>query len=94
MIALSENLACLDEYRFRLDSLGTLPLNPTSLSELVALNTPIRILLADDHSLVRAGVRALLERLAGVVAQCSKAQSQRCPVIDVLDSQTKTEELN
>lgn len=27
---------------------------------------PIRILLADDHAIVRAGIRALLEKLAGV----------------------------
>ena len=27
---------------------------------------PIRILLADDHTLVRAGIRSLLERMAGV----------------------------
>jgi DNA-binding NarL/FixJ family response regulator len=29
--------------------------------------TPVRVLLADDHALVRAGIRALLEGLAGVV---------------------------
>lgn len=28
--------------------------------------TPLRILLADDHALVRAGIRALLERMPGV----------------------------
>ena len=28
---------------------------------------PIRVLLADDHTLVRAGIRALLEKLPGVV---------------------------
>jgi DNA-binding NarL/FixJ family response regulator len=28
--------------------------------------TPVRVLLADDHALVRAGIRALLEGLAGV----------------------------
>jgi DNA-binding NarL/FixJ family response regulator len=33
--------------------------NPTS--------NPIRIILADDHTLVRAGIRALLEKLPGVV---------------------------
>lgn len=27
---------------------------------------PIRVILADDHTLVRAGIRALLERLPGV----------------------------
>jgi DNA-binding NarL/FixJ family response regulator len=35
-------------------------------SALNALAKPIRILLADDHTLVRAGIRALLERLPGV----------------------------
>jgi DNA-binding NarL/FixJ family response regulator len=29
--------------------------------------TPIRVLLVDDHSLIRAGVRTLLERMSGVV---------------------------
>ena len=29
-------------------------------------NTPIRVILADDHTLVRAGIRALLEKLPGV----------------------------
>ena len=28
--------------------------------------SPIRVILADDHTLVRAGMRALLERLPGV----------------------------
>ena len=28
--------------------------------------TPVRVLLADDHALVRAGIRALLEGLEGV----------------------------
>jgi DNA-binding NarL/FixJ family response regulator len=34
---------------------------------------PIRVLIADDHSLVRAGIRALLERLPGmdVIAEAS-----------------------
>ena len=27
---------------------------------------PIRVVLADDHALVRAGIRALLERIRGV----------------------------
>ena len=27
---------------------------------------PIRLILADDHTLVRAGIRALLEKLPGV----------------------------
>ena len=27
---------------------------------------PVRILLADDHTLVRAGIRALLEKLPGM----------------------------
>ena len=31
------------------------------------MNKPIRILLADDHTLVRAGIRQLLERLPGLV---------------------------
>src|SRR4029078_11178584 len=29
--------------------------------------TPIRVLIADDHALVRAGIRALVERIEGVV---------------------------
>ena len=29
--------------------------------------TPIRVLLADDHTLVRAGIRALLEKVPNVV---------------------------
>src|ERR671918_2414301 len=29
--------------------------------------TPIRVLIADDHALVRAGIRALVERIKGVV---------------------------
>ena len=28
---------------------------------------PIRVLIADDHALVRAGIRALVERIKGVV---------------------------
>ena len=34
--------------------------------------TPVRVLLADDHTLVRAGIRSLLESVAGVevVAEC------------------------
>jgi len=28
--------------------------------------TPIRVVLADDHALVRAGIRALLENIEGV----------------------------
>jgi DNA-binding NarL/FixJ family response regulator len=31
------------------------------------ITEPIRIMLADDHTLVRAGIRALLEKLPGVV---------------------------
>ena len=31
------------------------------------MTTPIRILLVEDHALVRAGIRALLQRLPGVV---------------------------
>jgi len=30
------------------------------------MNQPIRIILADDHTLVRAGIRALLEKLPDV----------------------------
>jgi len=30
------------------------------------LTTPIRVVLADDHTLVRAGIRALLEKIPGV----------------------------
>ncbi|MFN2531930.1 MAG: response regulator [Pyrinomonadaceae bacterium] len=30
------------------------------------VRTPVRVLLADDHALVRAGIRALLERINGV----------------------------
>ena len=29
--------------------------------------TPIRVLIADDHALVRAGIRALVEKIEGVV---------------------------
>jgi DNA-binding NarL/FixJ family response regulator len=34
--------------------------------QLNTLKAPIRVLLADDHTLVRAGIRALLEKLPGV----------------------------
>ena len=30
------------------------------------LTTPVRVVLADDHTLVRAGIRALLEKIPGV----------------------------
>ena len=30
------------------------------------INKPVRVILADDHTLVRAGIRALLEKLPGV----------------------------
>src|SRR5712672_64827 len=30
------------------------------------LQEPLRVVLADDHALVRAGIRALLERIKGV----------------------------
>jgi DNA-binding NarL/FixJ family response regulator len=34
--------------------------------EELTLPNPIRVVLADDHALVRAGIRALLERISGV----------------------------
>ena len=39
-------------------------MNPTS--NLKSAAKPIRVLLADDHTLIRAGIRALLEKLPGV----------------------------
>jgi DNA-binding NarL/FixJ family response regulator len=53
---------------------------------------PIRILLADDHTLVRQGLRALLEREGlEVVAEAGDGQAavrvarERCPDVAVLD---------
>lgn len=54
---------------------------------------PIRILLADDHTLVRAGIRALLQNLAGikVVAEASDGRlaleliEQHLPDIALID---------
>jgi YesN/AraC family two-component response regulator len=41
-------------------------MNTTTPGKLDASTKTIRVLLADDHTLVRAGIRALLERLPGV----------------------------
>src|SRR4029453_19617079 len=53
---------------------------------------PTRILLADDHAIVRQGLRALLEREGfAVVAESGDAQEalrearERCPDVAVLD---------
>ena len=37
-----------------------------------SFNRPVRVLLADDHTLVRAGIRALLEKMpeVEVVGDC------------------------
>jgi DNA-binding NarL/FixJ family response regulator len=53
-----------------------------------ALNTadkPVRILLADDHTLVRAGIRALLERLPGM--EVAGEASDGREVIDLIKAQ-------
>jgi DNA-binding NarL/FixJ family response regulator len=52
------------------------------------LNTsakPIRVLLADDHTLVRAGIRALLEKLPGV-AVAGEASDGR-EILDLIQAQ-------
>lgn len=54
---------------------------------------PIRILLADDHTLVRAGIRALLEKLTGIeiMAEASNGRAvlglleTSCPDMVLLD---------
>ncbi|MGO9202609.1 MAG: response regulator [Limisphaerales bacterium] len=43
---------------------------------------PIRVLLADDHTLVRAGIRALLEKLPGVVVAGEASDGRE--VIDLI----------
>jgi DNA-binding NarL/FixJ family response regulator len=40
--------------------------NKTDVNESEETDAPIRVVLADDHALVRAGIRALLERITGV----------------------------
>jgi DNA-binding NarL/FixJ family response regulator len=55
--------------------------------------TPVRVLLADDHALVRAGIRALLEGLEGVtvVAEAGNGSEvlelarKHCPDVVLLD---------
>ena len=39
---------------------------PQTINSASASRSPIRVVLADDHALVRAGIRALLERIQGV----------------------------
>ena len=54
---------------------------------------PIRVVLADDHALVRAGIRALLERIQGVEVLAEAGDGQEalervrelCPDIILLD---------
>jgi DNA-binding NarL/FixJ family response regulator len=46
-------------------------------------STPIRVLIADDHALVRAGVRALLERLSDV--QVVAEASDGFEVLDLIE---------
>jgi DNA-binding NarL/FixJ family response regulator len=46
--------------------------------------TPVRILIADDHEVVRQGVRAILERETGWVV-CAEASSGREAVAKALD---------
>ena len=47
--------------------------------------TPIRVILADDHTLVRAGIRALLEKLPGVSVVGEAADGRE--VLNLLRSQ-------
>ncbi len=55
--------------------------------------TPIRVLIADDHALVRAGIRALVERIDGVVvvgeagkgSEALELVRQFCPDLILLD---------
>jgi DNA-binding NarL/FixJ family response regulator len=42
---------------------------------------PVRILLADDHALVRAGIRALLEEIEGVVVVAEAANGREAVAI-------------
>jgi DNA-binding NarL/FixJ family response regulator len=48
--------------------------------------TPVRILIADDHEIVRHGVRAVLERQAAWVV-CGEASSGREAVVKAIDLQ-------
>ena len=52
-------------------------LNPSAKS--------IHVLLADDHTLVRAGIRALLERLPGVIVAGEASDGRE--VIDLIKAQ-------
>ena len=54
----------------------------STASNLNTSSQPIRVLLADDHTLVRAGIRALLEKLPGV-AVAGEASDGR-EVIDLI----------
>ncbi len=54
-------------------------------SNLNAATKPIRVLLADDHTLVRAGIRALLEKLPGV--EVAGEASDGREVIDLIKAQ-------
>jgi DNA-binding NarL/FixJ family response regulator len=52
------------------------------------MNTPIkqiRVLLADDHTLVRAGIRSLLEKLPGVVVAGEASDGRE--VLDLIEAQ-------
>ncbi len=51
-------------------------------SELKSSNKSIRVLLADDHTLVRAGIRALLEKLPGVTVAGEASDGRE--VIDLI----------
>jgi len=54
---------------------------------------PIRVLLADDHDLVRAGIRSLLEKLAGIVIvaeagdgrEALRLSETHCPDVVLMD---------
>ena len=48
--------------------------------------TPVRILIADDHEIVRQGVRTVLERQAGWVV-CGEASTGRDAVAKAVDLQ-------
>jgi DNA-binding NarL/FixJ family response regulator len=45
---------------------------------------PIRILIADDHGLVRAGIRALLEKVSGVTVVAEAQDGQEA--LDMIES--------
>jgi DNA-binding NarL/FixJ family response regulator len=49
-----------------------------------SVTKPIRILLADDHALIRAGVRALFEKLPGVEVVAEAADARRA--LDVMET--------